>query len=603
MNATHVWFGPEDRPLSGWLHAPADGRARAGVVMCPPLNEREDTYATLKSLAEDLTARQFAALRFDYDGTGSSAGDERDPSRLAAWLGSVRAAVSFMRARGVSPVALVGMRFGALLAAVAAEDDPDIGGLVLWDPVTSGRAYLLEMQMLGERGFNSSASRPDGGLETPGMVIAAATAADIGALTLRAPAGPSPARVLVLGRAERALGHLKALASAPHVDWAEAIGQEDLIERGYLGGIVAHATNKSILDWLCTAMPSQLSTLTLCDTGRRAIVGRTAAGDPVTETAMSIGSAGLFGFLTEAPGCISPTTVVFLGGTSQDRLWVEWARRLSGHGLRCFRLDLSGWGDSPVRHPGQRGAVLRAPEHFDDVAEACAELCPSDPSDVVLVGHCAAGYQALDSAMSLKPRGVIALNPNPYFRFPEWQAGRKADPRRRIARPRKVMSYDDRFRAYYQCQGQPGPNVELPAASYRSFARRLHSKTGPRLRFARWLRGLVRRGRYSMATQFQLMVKPDRRPSKWLKELVTHDVDVVIVCGKADKRVVLPGLREKLAHQLAATGNFMLRYIPNLEHANITSDRRSALGDLITDHVSSRFAPAVVSLAGPPPHD
>ena len=171
----------------------------------------------------------------------------------------------------------------------------------------------------------------------------------------------------------------------------------------------------------------------------------------------------MFGILTETPGSTSTTTVLFLNvangnRTGPGRLWVDLARRWAGAGLRCFRMDLSGLGDSPVRHDRQQRLVLRAPEHFDDVAEACSQLCPEDPSNVVLVGHCTSGYQALESALAIKPRAVVALNPVTTFRLPERGAGLRTDPRRRIALPRNTMTYDDRVRAYYRARDYPGPS-------------------------------------------------------------------------------------------------------------------------------------------------
>ena len=75
MTARATWFGPEEGPLFGWLHWPDDGTARAGVVVCPPSGyEAVCAHRTLRVVAERLAERGFAVLRFDYDGTGDSAG-------------------------------------------------------------------------------------------------------------------------------------------------------------------------------------------------------------------------------------------------------------------------------------------------------------------------------------------------------------------------------------------------------------------------------------------------------------------------------------------------------------------------------------------------
>ncbi|MCU1487507.1 MAG: hypothetical protein JWN67_4253, partial [Actinomycetia bacterium] len=105
---TPTWFGPVDRPLFGWLHAPDGGTARAGVVLCPPTGyEAVCSHRTLRVVAERLAELGIAALRFDYDGTGDSAGRHDDPGRVDAWVGSVEAATTLLRAAGAPVVAAV----------------------------------------------------------------------------------------------------------------------------------------------------------------------------------------------------------------------------------------------------------------------------------------------------------------------------------------------------------------------------------------------------------------------------------------------------------------------------------------------------------------
>ena len=41
VTADPLWFGPVERPLFGWFHVPAGGRARSGGVLCPPIGDEE----------------------------------------------------------------------------------------------------------------------------------------------------------------------------------------------------------------------------------------------------------------------------------------------------------------------------------------------------------------------------------------------------------------------------------------------------------------------------------------------------------------------------------------------------------------------------------
>ena len=92
--AKPLWFGPDDRPLFGWLHAPAARQVRGGVVLSPPLGfEAVNARHAYRYLAEALSEAGFAALRFDYDGTGDSAGRQDDPGRVNAWSRSLHMAI------------------------------------------------------------------------------------------------------------------------------------------------------------------------------------------------------------------------------------------------------------------------------------------------------------------------------------------------------------------------------------------------------------------------------------------------------------------------------------------------------------------------------
>jgi pimeloyl-ACP methyl ester carboxylesterase len=153
---TPVVFGPADAQLFGLHHAPDPEVARGtGVVLCNPLgDEAMCVHRTYRYLAERLAAAGFPTLRFDYHGTGDSSGEDDDPDRVRAWLESIDASVEELRAAaGLHAVALVGVRFGATLAAMAAARRRDVESVVLWAPCTSGRAYLRELrafQMLKE---------------------------------------------------------------------------------------------------------------------------------------------------------------------------------------------------------------------------------------------------------------------------------------------------------------------------------------------------------------------------------------------------------------------------------------------------------------------
>ena len=130
----------------GWLHAEG---GRHGVVLCSSYGQ--EAYATHRGwrmFADRAAAEGLTVLRFDYPGTGDSAGGEHEPVTIDEWIGSIVAAVKWLRTQAnVTTVSLVGMRFGATLAALAAARIGDIDGLVLFAPVVTGRGYLRELHM------------------------------------------------------------------------------------------------------------------------------------------------------------------------------------------------------------------------------------------------------------------------------------------------------------------------------------------------------------------------------------------------------------------------------------------------------------------------
>ena len=143
MTAFH--FGASERPLFGYYHAPG-GPGSGAVVICPPgAGEHQYAHRALRVLAQRLAERGRHVLRFDYSGTGDSWGEGTDADP-AAWIADAGEAVQELRAMsGARRVDLVGLRFGGTVAARTAAGRPDVGRVVLWDPVLDGEAWLAEL--------------------------------------------------------------------------------------------------------------------------------------------------------------------------------------------------------------------------------------------------------------------------------------------------------------------------------------------------------------------------------------------------------------------------------------------------------------------------
>lgn len=134
--------------LIGAFHSPQRLRARsAAVLLCNPFGEEAArAHRIYRVLATQLERAGYACLRFDFSGTGDSSGDAHDAT-IEQWLRDLATAAAELRAASGSPrVALVGLRLGATLAALAtSRGELRPRHLLLWDPVVSGSNYLGEL--------------------------------------------------------------------------------------------------------------------------------------------------------------------------------------------------------------------------------------------------------------------------------------------------------------------------------------------------------------------------------------------------------------------------------------------------------------------------
>ncbi|RKG57530.1 alpha/beta fold hydrolase [Corallococcus sp. AB011P] len=202
---TPCFFGTSERQLFG-IHHPAQGAERStGVVLCyPAAQEYMLTHWAFRKLAGMLAREGFHVFRFDYYGTGDSAGESHE-GRVATWVQDIRNAVNELQdVTGVQRVALVGLRLGAALAVRAAMEGLSTAALVLWEPLVEGEAWLQELELLqARRDTRTLYPRPESPLEVReellGFPFPRALHDDILALDLAAlPAWPSTRTHLVV---------------------------------------------------------------------------------------------------------------------------------------------------------------------------------------------------------------------------------------------------------------------------------------------------------------------------------------------------------------------------------------------------------------------
>lgn len=135
------------------LHAPRSPIRRESAVLLfyPGLSEHMRGHWALRQLAQQLAFEGWPVMRFDYYGTGDSEGETGVGTLASATLDGIAAAQSLLQLNGVRHLQLVGLRFGAMVAARVSRE-LDVLNCILWDPFASGREYLeqsakLEQQM------------------------------------------------------------------------------------------------------------------------------------------------------------------------------------------------------------------------------------------------------------------------------------------------------------------------------------------------------------------------------------------------------------------------------------------------------------------------
>ena len=390
----------------GWLHRPSYGlAAEIGVLLCTGLSQdASGAHRPFRQLANNLADAGYPTVRFDYPGTGDSLDlDGREPWQ--AWQQSVHEAAEWMRTTvGVRQIVLVGLRFGAMLSAVVAEQRDDVVGLILLEPVLRGRSYISQLSIEAKlrSGVPADGTR---GIELGDLVLDPDSmrlmqAVDL--INIRPSAG---CRTVIYTRAQTAALSSRAEAWQMSGFMVDCQGFEGL--EAFLRP--SHQTDEPdgdysrIVCWLNEALSVQWKPAV----HETALPSAAMHGEGWIETPLRFGAGGqLFGMLCRPDDALADLVVVIgnSGGNPHHgfaRFSVELARCLARNGIASLRIDFAGLGDSEARENGvELVTQVFEVDRSSDMSRAVDALARLGYRRFVAYGLCSGAYHALHAALA-----------------------------------------------------------------------------------------------------------------------------------------------------------------------------------------------------------
>lgn len=546
MAAIDTWLG------GGAVLATVERPARpgsTGVVICPPFGQEHVlAYRTERLLAARLSEHGVASVRYDHPGSGDSVvGPTADAHREGA-----RLAAEALRTAGCTRIVYVGLASGALVAAAAADEDPEAAGLVLWDPPRSGRSWLRAARALAAVSVAGAAARagaavatsPDGTVTIVGADLPPEQAAAVGGLTY--PTGPAHRMPVLVALRRDADQRLPTGYERAGVDIVTVDGHEGLLGVSSLSARIPAESVRTVGEWVTRRVPSEPLTAPV-DIAPTTIA---VVDAEVEERLVRVGPHELFAVDTRPRDAGADTpTVVLLNGSSEhrigvSRMQVELARRLAAQGIRTLRVDRRGTGETGSVRPHEQ-SLLFTQEWVDDVDHVLDHLAlPAER--VGVVGLSVGGWLGLRVAPG-RAGFVVGLSQADYRSVPAQPGSVAAED---AAAPTRIPSRRDSVVAAVK--------RHLPYRVALALARRGH-------------------------LQF---VEPVLHPP------LAAGTDVTLVLGAGDAAVFRARGGATAAHRMAhLPGTLRVLELPDADHAMFGRATREAAIEAVVATAVAAFAP------------
>ncbi|MGP1664378.1 MAG: alpha/beta fold hydrolase, partial [Rhodanobacter sp.] len=141
-----IHFGTGD-DLFG-LFLASSRRATHAALLCPPFGQDMiRSHRIYRQLARALAAEGVPVLRFDYFGSGDSAGESLQLDWQRCLADAANAATELRSRSGCDTIIAFGARLGGSLAMTASAN-MRLAKVVAWDPIINGAAYVARQDAL-----------------------------------------------------------------------------------------------------------------------------------------------------------------------------------------------------------------------------------------------------------------------------------------------------------------------------------------------------------------------------------------------------------------------------------------------------------------------
>jgi pimeloyl-ACP methyl ester carboxylesterase len=135
------------RRLFTYTHYPSSPGGDAFLMLDPLFDEKKKVHGFLVNTARQLCRLGYLVMRFDYYGTGDSEGEHTDMNLEESVSDAIYLHDHLISRHHVNKVNLLGVRFGADMAAMISGKIGSVTDLYLVEPLVNGSRFLFEQRL------------------------------------------------------------------------------------------------------------------------------------------------------------------------------------------------------------------------------------------------------------------------------------------------------------------------------------------------------------------------------------------------------------------------------------------------------------------------